>query len=165
MDDKDRQILRLLMEDARLPQAEIGSRVGLSAASANERIRRLEREGTLKRWTVVVDDRKVGADITAFVDVFIEEPAREAKFVALMEELPEVQECHFVTGEFTCLVKAKVRDRHALRELVLDKINALKGVRQTRTSIVLATPKEDAAVSIPDPLPDERATDRRRRGS
>lgn len=163
MDDKDRQILRLLMEDARLPQAEIGSRVGLSAASVNERIRRLETEGVLKRWTVVVDDRKVGADITAFIDVFIEKPAHEARFVALMEELPEVQECHFVTGDFTCLVKAKVRDRHALRELVLDKINEFEGVRQTRTAIVLATPKEDARVCIPEPLPEEHATDQRRR--
>jgi len=163
MDDKDRQILRLLQQDARLPQAEIGRRIGLSAATINERIKRLEREGVLKGWTVEVDDRKVGADITAFIDVFIERPGHEAAFVSLMDSLPEVQECHFVTGDFTCHVKAKVRDRHALRELVLDKINELEGVRQTRTFIVLATPKEDARISIPEPRPGEESGGRRKR--
>jgi Lrp/AsnC family leucine-responsive transcriptional regulator len=163
MDEKDREILRLLMDDARLPQAEIGRRVGLSAATVNDRIRRLEREGILKGWTVVVDDRKAGADITAFIDVFIERPVHEAAFVDLMRSLPEVQECHFVAGDFTCLVKAKVRDRQALRELVLDKINELEGVRQTRTWIVLATPKEDARVPIPEPRPGEETGRRRKR--
>jgi len=160
MDEKDRQILRLLQEDARTPQASIGKRVGLSAAAVNERIRRLVERGVVLGFTVRVDDAKVGVDITAFIDVFIESPRHEAAFVSLMEELPEVQECHFVTGDFTCLLKVKVTDRRALRELVLDKINELEGVRQTRTWIVLATPKEDPRIPIPEPSPGE---DRRRK--
>ncbi|MHC4858915.1 MAG: Lrp/AsnC family transcriptional regulator, partial [Planctomycetota bacterium] len=72
MDMKDLQILDLLQEDARLPQAEIGRRVGLSAPAVNERIRRLERDGLIRRWTVLVDDRKAGAEITVFVEVFID---------------------------------------------------------------------------------------------
>ncbi|MEN8151024.1 MAG: Lrp/AsnC family transcriptional regulator [Planctomycetota bacterium] len=155
MDDKDRQILRLLQKDARTPQATIGERVGLSAAAVNERIRRLVTNDVILGFTVEVDDAKVGVDITGFVDVFIESPRHEPAFVALMEELPAVQECHFVTGDFTCLIKVKVPDRRALRELVLDKINSLEGVRRTRTSIVLATPKEDPRIPIPDGPPGE----------
>lgn len=165
MDEKDRQILRLLQEDARMPQAEIGSRIGLSAATVNERIRRLVADGVLMGFTVLVDDVKVGVDITAFIDVFIESPAHEARFVELMESLPEVLECHFVTGDFTCLLKVKVADRRALRELVLDKINELEGVRQTRTWMVLATPKEDPRIPIPEPAPEAEAGGRRRRKS
>lgn len=149
MDAKDRKILELLQEDARLPQAEIGRRVGLSAATVNERIRRLTLEGAIRRWTVLVDDLRVGAELTVFVEVFIDHPKHEAEFVELMESLDSVQECHFVTGDFTCLVKAKVPDRDALRELVLDRINALPGVRQTRTYLVLQTRKEDPRVAIP----------------
>jgi len=162
MDEKDRQILRLLQEDARTPQATIGERVGLSAAAVNERIRRLVNDEVILGFTVEVDDGKAGIDITAFIDVFIESPRHEAAFVALMEELPAVQECHFVTGDFTCLIKVKVPDRHALRELVLDKINELEGVRQTRTWIVLATPKENPRIPIPEPEPGPES-DRRRK--
>jgi len=162
MDEKDRQILRVLQEDARMPQASIGKRVGLSAAAVNERIRRLVAGGVIRGFTVEVDDALAGIDITAFIDVFIESPRHEAAFVALMAELPEVQECHFVTGDFTCLIKVKVTDRRALRELVLDKINELEGVRQTRTWIVLATPKENPRIPIPEPEPGP-VSDRRRK--
>jgi Lrp/AsnC family leucine-responsive transcriptional regulator len=157
MDAKDRRILDLLQEDARLPQAEIGRRVGLSAAAVNERIRRLERSGLIRRWTVLVDDRKAGAEITVFIEVFIDSPAYEAGFVALMQEIPEVQECHFVTGDCSCLVKAKVADRSALRELVLGRINSLEGVRQTRTYIALETAKEEPRVHLPEPPEEERS--------
>lgn len=164
MDDRDRQILNELQADARVSQAEIGRRVGLSAASVNERLKRLERDGVIRSWTVLLDDRLVGAEITAFIDVFIESPAHEKRFVALMEELPEVQECHFVTGEFSCLVKAKVPSRTALRELVLDRINALKGVRQTRTFIVLETTKETPRIPLAVAAPAPKPTSKPKKG-
>lgn len=151
MDAKDREILRILQEDAALTQAEVGRRVELSPAAVNERIRKLEREGVLRRWTVLLDDQKVGVGITAFVEVFIEDPKHERAFVELVAGMEEVQECHFVTGDFSCLVKAKVRDRGELRTLILERINGLRGVRQTRTYIVLETTKEDPRVRVPEP--------------
>ena len=163
MDATDREILRILQEEARLPQAEIGRRVGLSAAAVNERIRRMDRDGVIRRWTVLVDDQRVGAEITAFIDVFIESPAHEQEFVDLVSSLDEVQECHFVTGDFTCLVKAKVSSRQDLRALIFDRINALPGVRQTRTYIVLSTPKEDPRVVIFDPEVEPRSRRGRRK--
>jgi Lrp/AsnC family leucine-responsive transcriptional regulator len=163
MDPTDRRILGLLQNDARLTQAEIGRRVGLSAPAVNERIRRLERSGCIRRWTVLLDDHKVGADITAFVEVLFESPALEREFVKLISGLPEVQECHFVTGEFSCLLKLKVSDRQRLRELLLDRINSVVGVRQTRTCIVLETPKEDPAIPIPEAGGTARRTDGRRK--
>lgn len=153
MDDKDRLILQLLQRDAKTTQAEIGARVGLSAGSVNERIRKLERDGAIRKWTILVDDQAVGAELTVFIEVFIESPEFEDEFVSLMEGLPEIQECHFVTGEFTCLLKAKVESRGALRNLVFDRINAFRGVRQTRTYLALATTKEDPGVFVPAPEP------------
>ena len=70
------------------------------------------------------------------------------KAVELMRSLDEVQECHYVAGEFSCLVKVKVPDRQALRELVLDRLNSLDGVRQTRTLIVLETAKETTRMAL-----------------
>ncbi len=148
LDEKDRQMLHLLQMDAKMPQAEIARRVGLSPASVNERIRKLEQRGVIRDWVVVLDDQKVGNDITAFVEIFIEHPRHERQFVEMMRSLDEVQECHYVAGEFSCLVKVKVPDRQALRELVLDRLNSLDGVRQTRTLIVLETAKETTRMAL-----------------
>jgi len=164
LDSTDRQVLALLQESAKLSQAEIARQVGLSAASVNERIRKLESAGVIRGWVALLDDRRVGNDITAFIEVFIEHPRREREFVDLMQQLDEVQECHYVTGEFSCLVKVKVPDRQALRRLVLDRLNALEGVRQTRTLIVLETTKETTRQALPQPAGDHapRAATRRR---
>lgn len=148
LDATDRNILELLQVDARLPQAEIARRVGLSAASVNERIHKLAERGVIRGVVALLDDRGVGNDITAFIEVFIEHPRYEKEFVELVQGLDEVQECHYVTGEFSCLVKVKVSDRSALRSLVLDRLNALDGVRQTRTMIVLETAKETSRVPL-----------------
>ena len=148
LDDKDIQILELVQRDARLPQAEIGRRVGLSTAAVNERLKKLEQRGAIVGFAAVVDGARVGCDITAFVEVFIEHPRHENEFVARMKEIPEVQEVHHVTGEFSCLLKLKVWDRRALQRLLLDEINSLPGVRQTRTVIALSTSKEDFRIPL-----------------
>ncbi len=116
MDQKDRQILEVLQEDAKTAQAEIARRVGLSPASVNERIHKVEQQGIIRRYVAILDDRKAGKDITAFIEVFIEHPRHEEAFIKLTRELEEVQEVHYVTGEFSCLLKVKVPDRVALRE-------------------------------------------------
>jgi Lrp/AsnC family leucine-responsive transcriptional regulator len=151
MDARDRQILDVLQADAKTPQAEIARRIGLSAASVNERIHKLEQQGVIRKYVALLDDQKSGNDITAFIEVFIEHPRHEETFVALMRELEEVQECHYVTGEFSCLLKVKVPDRTSLRHLVLDRINALDGIRQTKTLIVLATAKEETKLALAAP--------------
>jgi len=148
LDLKDRHILEMLQVDAKTSQAEIARRVGLSPASVNERIHKLEQKGVIRKYVALLDDRKAGNDITAFIEVFIEHPRHEDGFVRLTRELAEVQECHYVTGEFSCLLKVKVPDRTSLRELVLDRINALEGVRQTKTMIVLETAKEETRVAL-----------------
>ena len=141
MDEKDRRILNILQVDAKTSQAEIARRVALSPASVNERIHKLEQRGVIRRYVAILDDQKAGKEITAFIEVFIEHPRHEEPFVRLTGEMEEVQECHYVTGEFSCLLKVKVPDRQSLRELVLDRINALEGIRQTKTMIVLQTAK------------------------
>ena|SRR5712691_215661 len=148
IDLKNSQILDALQDDAKTPQAEIARRVGLSPASVNERIHKLEQQGVIRRYVAILDDQKAGKDITAFIEVFIEHPRHEESFVKLTRELEEVQECHYVTGEFSCLLKVKVPDRLALRELVLDRINALDGIRQTKTMIVLQTAKEQTKLAM-----------------
>jgi len=150
IDARDRAILELVQHDAKLAQAEIARRVGLSAAAVNERLKKLEASGVIRRWSAVVDPLALGQSMTAFVEVFIEHPRHETAFVRKMLELDEVLECHHVTGEFSLLLKVRVRDMESLKRLLLHDINAHEGVRQTRTAMVLSTEKEESFVATAD---------------
>jgi Lrp/AsnC family leucine-responsive transcriptional regulator len=146
LDSKDRRILELVQRDAKLPQAEIAKRVGLSTAAVNERLRKLENAGVIRGYAALLEPQAVGAALTAFVEVFIEHPRHESGFIEQIVRLDEVQECHYVTGEFSLLLKVRVRDMGSLQELLLHRLNTLEGVRQTRTVMVLSTLKEDCYV-------------------
>ena len=87
LDAKDRQILALVQRDGKMSQAEIARRVGLSAAAVNERLKKLEQAGVIRRYAAQVDARAVGASVTAFVEVFIEHPRFEAAFLARVMKL------------------------------------------------------------------------------
>ena len=146
IDDKDRQILAIVQRDARLPQAEVGRRVGLSTAAVNERLKKLEQRGVIVGYAALVDPERIGCEITAFVEIFIEHPRFEPAFLAIVRELDEVQECHHITGDFSLLLKVRVRDMEALQQLLIQRVSGSQGVRQTRTVIVLSTSKEESFV-------------------
>ena len=148
LDPIDRKLLTLLQDNAKLSQAELAKAVGLTAPSVNERIRKLERSGVIRGYVALLDERKLGHDITAFVEIFIEHPKFESGFIEAVGGLDEVLECHHITGEFSLLLKVRVRDMQAFRKLLIEKLNTVRGVRQTRTLIVLATSKEQRRINI-----------------
>lgn len=147
LDAKDRKILALVQRDAKLPQAEIARRVGLSAAAVNERLKKLDNAGVIRRYVAVVDPPAVGVTVTAFIEVFIEHPRFEAGFIARARAMDEVQEIHHITGEFSLLLKLRVAGMEALQQLLIHHLNAIEGVRQTRTVIALSTSKEESFVA------------------
>jgi Lrp/AsnC family transcriptional regulator, leucine-responsive regulatory protein len=147
IDDRDRQILQQVQRDASLAQAEIARRVGLSTAAVHERLKKLEASGVIRRWTAIVDGGAVGAGITAFVEVFLDHPRHEPALIDRVVGLDEVLECHHVTGEFSLLLKVRVHDMEALRQLLLHQLGALEGVSRTRTVMVLSTVKEETYVA------------------
>lgn len=146
-DEIDIKILKMLQENAKIPQAEIASAVNLSLAAVNERIKKLERTGAIKRYTAVLDPKKLNVNITALIDVFVEHPKYEERFMEIMNEHEEVQECHRITGDFSFHLKVRVSNIESLENFVINVLNSLEGVRQTRTYIVLSTSKE--TISLP----------------
>jgi Lrp/AsnC family leucine-responsive transcriptional regulator len=148
LDVIDRKLLSLIQDNAKLSQAELAKAVGLTAPSVNERIRKLERGGIIRGYVALLDERKLGHDITAFVEIFIEHPKFESGFIEAAGDMDEVLECHHITGEFSLLLKVRVRDMQAFRKLLIEKLNTVRGVRQTRTLIVLATSKEQRRIKI-----------------
>lgn len=148
LDAKDRKILALVQRDGALAQSEVARRVGLSTAAVNERLKKLEQGGAIRRWAAIVDPEAVGVGLTAFVEVFIEHPRYETAFLDRVLRLDEVLEAHHITGEFSLLLKVRARDMAALKELLLNHLNAHEGVRQTRTVMVLSTLKEESFVPV-----------------
>lgn len=146
LDRTDRRILALVQRDASLAQSEIAKRVGLSTAAVHERVKKLEAAGVIRRWTAIVDPAAVGAQVTAFVEVFFEHPRFERGFIERVKRLESVQECHHITGEFSLLLKVRVADMPGLQALLLEQLSGQEGVRQTRTVMVLSTVKEDSFV-------------------
>lgn len=146
LDAKDRRILELIQRDGKMSQALIAQNVGLSTAAVNERLKKLEQSGVIRRFAALVDPRAVGVQVTAFIEVFIEHPRFEEPFLKRVLELDEVQECHHITGEFSILLKVRVRDMESLRQLIIGQLNGMQGVRQTRTVMVLSTVKEESYV-------------------
>jgi Lrp/AsnC family leucine-responsive transcriptional regulator len=144
----DRRILALLQENAKMSQAAVAKAVGLTAPSVNERIRKLEQAGFIRGYVALLDDHKLGQDITAFVEVFVEHPRYEKAFIDAVSELDEVLECHHITGEFSLLLKVRVADMTDFRRLLIEQLNTLRGVRQTRTVMVLATSKEQHKIRV-----------------
>jgi Lrp/AsnC family leucine-responsive transcriptional regulator len=145
LDEIDRRILALLQTDCKIPLAKIGEKVGLSAPSVVERVRKLEAEGFITGYHAHLDARKLGVDITAFIGVSIGHPKGIATFEAQLLQLPDVLECHHVTGGYTLLLKIKTRNTSSLESLIR-ALRSIEGVERTETSVVLSTKVERSEV-------------------
>lgn len=153
IDRTDAQILSLLQENGRVSQHELAKSVGLSAPAVAERVRKLEERGVIRRYTAVLDPKRLGHDITAFIFVGINGSRAYPQFRARAEEVPEVLECHSITGQGSHLLKIRVENTEALERL-LAEIQSWPGVQWTTTSIVLSTLKETGSLPLPAPLQD-----------
>jgi Transcriptional regulators len=134
LDDIGWRILKELNENARLSFSELGRRVGLSVPAVTERVRRMEDVGVIKGYRVELDPAKIGFPITAFMrlsmvgDVY-------ARLTSLVKDIPEVVECHRVTGGDSFILKVHVSSVEHLEEL----IDRFTPVASTVTTVVLST--------------------------
>jgi len=149
MDAIDRKILARVQNDSSQTYAEVGAAVGLSASSVNDRLKRLRTEGALRRLTAEVDPAAFDLNLLAFILVAVADGAAEAEFRARMQAAPEVLECHHVTGEFSYLLKLRLRDTAQLERFLMDRLKAVKGVGRTQTLIALSSSKETHILSAP----------------
>jgi Lrp/AsnC family leucine-responsive transcriptional regulator len=149
IDDIDLHILDLMQENCRMPLAKIGERVGLSAPSVLERIKKLEDGGVVTGYCAVLDARLVGHDVAAFIGVSIGHPRAIPAFERTVERLDSVLECHHVTGQHTLLLKVKTRNTSSLESLI-STIRSIDGVVRTETMVVLSTHTERMQLALRD---------------
>ena len=162
LDAIDRQLLALLQEDCRTSLVRLGEQVGLSAPSVLERIKKLETAGVITGYHALVDARRVGLDITAFIGVLISHPKLIASFEDRVRALDDVLECHHVTGEYTLRLKVKTANTSSLERLI-SQIRSIEGVGRTETLVVLSTHTERVQLALRPRPPDSDTSGRRSR--
>jgi len=145
----DIEILTILQQNARTPNAEIARRIGMAPSAVLERIRKLEDRGVILGYEARIDPRAIGVGLTAFVFVRASERAGATDTAKRLVRLAEVQEVHHVAGEDCLLAKVRVADTAALGTLLNERIGAIKTVASTRTTVVLGTLKESARLPLP----------------
>jgi Lrp/AsnC family transcriptional regulator, leucine-responsive regulatory protein len=142
MDDIDRIILDRLQDDGASTYAEIGVAAGLSPSAVNDRLKRLRAEGVIRRLTADIEPASIGLSLLAFVLVAVNGPQDEVRFRETMKVAPEVLECHHLTGDFSYLLKLRLRDTAQLEQFLMDRLKPLPGIVRTHTLIALSTVKE-----------------------
>ncbi|PKR90202.1 Lrp/AsnC family transcriptional regulator [Pleomorphomonas diazotrophica] len=138
MDEIDRQIVICLGDDARRSLADIGREVGLSTSAVNERIRRLQAGGVIRRFTVDADAEAMGLGVSAFVFIGLAADADEAAFRLVAAEHPAIVECQHVTGGWNYLVKIRVASLSGI-EAFLDDLKRRRLIARSETMIALST--------------------------
>ena len=147
LDSIDYKLLDLLQLSARMTQLEMAAAVGLSQPAVAERMRKLEQEGIITGYSARVDGRKLGKDITAFIGVRIEHPKYNAGFGNKVLAIPDVLECHRITGPDSYLLKVVTEDTQSLDSLISDLLRHIPGVTRTLTTVVTSSIKEGSHIT------------------
>ena len=147
LDHTDLKILYILQNDGRRRLADIADEVDLSAPAVMERVKKLEASGVIRGYQALLDGKKVGKDITAFIGVSIANQRDIDKFAEQMMRYADVLECHHVTGDESFILKVKAANTSALEKLLGD-IRSVEGVTRTVTSVVLSTAKEKLTLEL-----------------
>jgi Lrp/AsnC family transcriptional regulator, leucine-responsive regulatory protein len=142
MDEVDRKLLATLRGNARATYAELARSVGLSGPAVHERVGKLEAAGVIIGYHAAIAPAALGKTMSALIGVFITDKADSEEIAAELEAVPAVEDCWFVAGEETFVIKVSVPDVVGL-EGTIRKVNAIPGIARTRTTVVLSTKFED----------------------
>jgi Lrp/AsnC family transcriptional regulator for asnA, asnC and gidA len=137
IDGIDKKILRYLMEDARRPILEIARNIGISGAAIHQRLRKLESSGLLAGSKFVINPKVLGYSTMAYIGIYLDKAMTNPRAVKQLEEIPEVLECHYTTGNWSILIKVLCRDNEHLMQVLNKKIQQIEGVSRTETFISL----------------------------
>ena len=137
IDATDQKILGFLVKNARMPFLEIARECGVSGTAIHQRVKRLEANGVITGSRLLVKPQAIGLNICAFVSISLSEASKYNEVVASLRQIPEVVECHFVTGKYALLVKLYCFDNDHLMEVLLNTIQKIPFIQATDTMIAL----------------------------
>lgn len=137
IDNVDKQILSILMEDAFTPYTDIGKKLFISAGTVHVRMDKMEKAGIVKKPQLQVDMTKLGWDITAFIGVYLMRSDLYDKVSKELSKIEEIVSCNYTTGNYSLFLKIMCRDTQHLREVLHDRLQKIEGINRTETFISL----------------------------
>lgn len=150
IDELDRQILSLIADNARMPFLEVARECHVSGAAIHQRIQKLSQLGIIKGSQFVLDPELIGYGTCAFVGIFLKDPTDCSRIVDALQEIPEVVECHFTTGNYDMFLKIYARDNHHMLSIIHDQLQPL-GIQRSETIISF-----NEAIKRQMPIPSEK---------
>jgi Lrp/AsnC family leucine-responsive transcriptional regulator len=147
----DRNILRILQEDARISYAELARQVGLTTTPCIERVRKLEKMGVINSYRAILNPEYLDAGLAVFVQIRLSRTSQDnfEAFRQAVIQLDEVQECYLVSGNFDYLIKARVAGMPAYREFLGETLLTLPGVDASTSYVVMEQVTETLAIPVP----------------
>ncbi|MFY8037824.1 MAG: Lrp/AsnC family transcriptional regulator [Cyclobacteriaceae bacterium] len=151
LDATDRKILELLQANSNITNAQLAQEIGLSPAPTLERVKKLENQGVIKSYHALVDMDSVGLGVSTFVTVSLKGHNKENinKFIKEIKDIPEVIECHHVTGQSDFILKMVATDIPNYQNIMLEKLSNIEVVDNMQTTIILSTFKNSKSVPLP----------------
>ena len=150
LDPKDKLLLEVIQTNSRITNAKLAKRIRLSPSSTLERVKKLEVSGFIEKYIALLNPRKVGYSCFTFVEVKLarhgETPVED--FISSIALIPEVLECHHITGDADFLLKVVTKDISSYEELILHQLSALNNVQTMKTSVILSTFKNETKLTV-----------------
>ena len=137
IDKLDREILGILMKDAKVPYTDIAKRLIVSPGTIHVRMKRMERLGIVRGATLILDPARIGYDMTSFVGIYLIKGSAYSEVIKEIDKIPEIIEAHFTTGEYSIFIKVVCRNTEHLREVINDQLQPISGISRTETIISL----------------------------
>ena len=150
LDKLDRQILTLLQKEGRLSMKELGDQIGLSITPCIERVKRLERDGVITGYYARLSPAALGASLLMFVQITLSNKSGEMfdQFRREVLRIPQVLECHLVSGDFDYIIKARIQEMSEYRSLLGEILLQLPGASQSKSYVVMEEIKETLALEV-----------------
>lgn len=137
IDDVDRQILAILMKDAKTPFTDIAKTIHVSGGTVHVRMRKMEDLGIVTGASLSIDYTKLGYDISAFLGIYLDKSSLYDDVAEQLKKIPEVVEAHYTTGLYSIFARIICRDTAHLKNVLHDKIQKISGIQRTETFITL----------------------------
>ncbi len=148
MKEKDEKILVLLQKNSRMPFKEIARKVGLPVSTVFTKTKKFEKEGLIKKYSLVIDEKKLGYNVLAFILISYKPGTKKQEEVAkAISKLPFVKRVYVIAGEWDILIEAVGKDVEDLGSWIINKLREIEGVDKTQTLIVLKRVKEDYIIT------------------
>jgi len=148
IDEIGLKILQILQQKARVPNVEVARQVNMAPSAVLERIRKLEKQGLIDGYEVILNPRCFNREMVAFVLVYIEKSCQAEETGSILAQIPEVQEIHFISGSDSFLLKMRVSGKEALFTTLSVKISSIPSVTRTETNVVMKTYKESSQIPL-----------------